>query len=122
MGSRRRTAPGGATHRQELERAIRGLEAAQAVAVAVGAETDLGRVLELTVKRGRALVDARSMIIMLREGDEFVVAAAAGHVTAATGLRFPIDGSTSGQVLTSSAPSGSPTCLRGCASPRSNSA
>ncbi|MGA2469956.1 MAG: GAF domain-containing protein [Solirubrobacteraceae bacterium] len=89
------------TRRHELERAIRGLEATQAVAVAVGAETDLGRVLELTVKRGRALVDARSMIIMLREGDEFVVAAAAGHVTAATGLRVPIDGSMSGQVLSS---------------------
>src|SRR3954468_18294378 len=44
--------------RDELERAVRGLEATTAIARAVGGETDLARVLELIVKRGRALVDA----------------------------------------------------------------
>ena len=44
--------------RDELERAVRRLEATTAIARAVGGETDLERVLELIVKRGRALVDA----------------------------------------------------------------
>ena len=35
--------------------------------------------LELIAKRGRALVGARSLLIMLREGDELVVHASAGH-------------------------------------------
>ena len=60
---------------------------------------ELGRVLELIVKRGRALVDARSVLIMLREGDELVVAASAGHAADVRGRRLPISGSTSGQVL-----------------------
>ena len=65
--------------RGELERAVRGLEATQAVALAVGAETELDRVLELIVKRGRALVEARSVVILLRDGDELVLAAIAGQ-------------------------------------------
>ena len=40
----------------ELERAVRRLEATTAIARAVGGETDLERILELIVKRGRALV------------------------------------------------------------------
>ena len=40
----------------ELERAVRGLEATAVIARSVGAETDLERVLELVVKRGRALL------------------------------------------------------------------
>ena len=35
--------------------------------------------LELIVKRGRALVDARALVILLRDGDELVVAASAGE-------------------------------------------
>jgi len=53
-----------------LEHAVRGLEATQAIAVAVGAETDLGRVLERIAKRGRMIVEARSVVIMLQQGDE----------------------------------------------------
>ena len=44
----------------ELERAVEGLEATTAIARALGSETDLDRVLELIVKRGRALVRART--------------------------------------------------------------
>ena len=44
------------SRRDELERAVRGLEATTAIARAVGGETDLERVLELIVKRARALV------------------------------------------------------------------
>jgi signal transduction histidine kinase len=56
-------------------------------------------VLELIVKRGRALVAARSLVIMLREGEDLVVHASAGHVREGRGARLPIDASTSGQVL-----------------------
>ena len=83
----------------ELERTARGLEAARAIALAIGGSTDLGRVLELIVKRGRALVGARSLLILLREGDVLVVVASAGDVADAQGRRIPLEGSTSGEVL-----------------------
>ena len=41
--------------------------------------TDLDRVLELVVKRSRALIDARAAEIALLDGDEFVIAAAGGR-------------------------------------------
>jgi len=85
--------------RVELERAVAGLRATQAVALAVGAEVDLERSLELIVKRGRALVEARTVVIMLLDGDELVVAATAGHGDRSGDLRIPVDGSTSGQVM-----------------------
>jgi signal transduction histidine kinase len=85
--------------RQDAETAYRGLEATRDIAVAIGGETDLGHVLELIVKRGRALVSARSVVIMLREGEDLVVHASAGHVTPTHGVRLSIAESTSGQVL-----------------------
>ncbi|MHB8234457.1 MAG: GAF domain-containing sensor histidine kinase [Solirubrobacteraceae bacterium] len=85
--------------REEAEKAIRGLEATRDVAVAIGGEIALEHVLELIVKRGRALVGARSLVIMLREGEELVVHASAGHATETRGARLPIADSTSGQVL-----------------------
>jgi signal transduction histidine kinase len=85
--------------RDELERAVRGLEATAAIARAVGAETDLSRVLELVVKRGRALVEAHDVLILLREGDELVVAAGAGDVSLDEPRRIPVEGSTAGEVL-----------------------
>src|SRR3954470_5516763 len=63
--------------RDELRRAVRRLQAATGVAIAVGGETDLERVLEAIVERGRALVEARALIILLREGEDLVVAATA---------------------------------------------
>ena len=47
---------------------MRALEATRDIAVAIGGESGLERVLELIVKRGRALVDARAVLIMLCEG------------------------------------------------------
>ena len=85
--------------RAELERAVRGLEATRDIATAIGAATGLERVLELIVKRGRALVRANTVVIMLREGDELVVAASAGHAVDVRGLRLRIDKSTFGRVL-----------------------
>jgi signal transduction histidine kinase len=86
--------------RNELERAVRGLEATTEIARAVGGETRLGPILELIVKRGRALVEARGMAILLREGDDLVITAAAGQVPAAVlGTRIGIADSTCGTVL-----------------------
>jgi signal transduction histidine kinase len=85
--------------REEAEKAVRGLEATRDVVVAIGGEVALEHVLELIVKRGRVLVAARSVVIMLRDGEELVVQASAGHVQEARGVRLPIAGSTSGQVL-----------------------
>jgi signal transduction histidine kinase len=87
-----------------LEHAVRGLEATQAIAVAVGAETDLARVLELIAKRGRIIVEARSVVIMLQHGDELEAAAAAGHSHPQLGSRIPIAASTSGEVMTRQRP------------------
>jgi signal transduction histidine kinase len=85
--------------REEAERAVLGLQAARDITDAIAGVGELDRVLELIVKRGRALVDARAVLIMLREGDDLVVAASAGHVADAPGHRLPISASTSGRVL-----------------------
>jgi signal transduction histidine kinase len=54
--------------------------------------TDLDRVLELVVKRSRALIGARAAEIALVDGDEFVIAAVAGEgVSGLRGMRIPID-------------------------------
>jgi signal transduction histidine kinase len=85
--------------RLEAEHAVRSLRAAQDIADAIGSVAELDRVLELIVKRGRGLVEAQSVLILLRQGDYLVVAASAGQVESALGRRIPIRGSTSGQVL-----------------------
>jgi signal transduction histidine kinase len=85
----------------ESERAVRALEASAAVARAVGGEVELDRVLELIVKRGRALLDARVMVLLVPSGDGLVVSSAAGdHATELIGARVPLD-SLPGQVLSS---------------------
>lgn len=89
---------------QQLERAVRGLQATQAIAVAVGVETDLSRVLELIAQRGRAIVEARSVVIMLQQGDDLEAVAAAGHSHPHLGARIEIADSTSGQVMTRQRP------------------
>lgn len=91
--------------RGELERAVRGLEATTEIARAIGAETHLGRVLELIVKRGRALVEARGMVILLSDGDELVITAVAGQVASELiGTRIPVADSAGGAVLRSGRP------------------
>jgi signal transduction histidine kinase len=85
--------------RKELERAVRGLDAARNIADAIGAEPDLDRVLELIVKRGRALIGARAVLILMCEGDELVLLAGAGQIEDLRGRRIPVAGTTSGEVL-----------------------
>jgi signal transduction histidine kinase len=66
------------SRQSELERAVSGLETTTAIARAVGGETRLERVLELIVKRARALVEARVLVILLEQNDQLMVAAVAG--------------------------------------------
>ncbi len=88
--------------RAELERAVHGLEAMTEIARAIGGETNLERILETVVKRARALVDARRLVLLLREGNELVLAEAAGELDHdVVGLRVPLEGSLTGQVLRS---------------------
>jgi signal transduction histidine kinase len=65
--------------RRELERAVRGLEANVDLSRQLGAETRLDRALELVVKRGRALVEARTCAVLLHEDGRLKVADAAGE-------------------------------------------
>ena len=76
---------GSEERRTALERAVLGLEATTAIARAVGGETDLDRVLELIVKRGRALIDARALVIVLRDAERLTVAAGAGQAEVVRG-------------------------------------
>src|SRR4051794_13680292 len=88
--------------RDELERANRGLEAITTVARAVGAETDLEVLLDLVVKRARALVDARTLVVWLQQDDELIAAAHAGEAPPhGTEARIPLIGSVSGEVARS---------------------
>ena len=84
----------------ELQRAVEALEATTTIARAVGSETDLDRVLELIVKRGRALVHARAVVLLLLESDHLVAAAGAGQVDDATlSAALSVESSVAGEVL-----------------------
>ena len=88
--------------RDDLERTVRALDTAVAIAQALGGETDLHRILELIVKRARALVGARTLVIVLEQDEELVFAAGAGAVPpGAEATRMPIEGTVTGQVLRS---------------------
>jgi signal transduction histidine kinase len=66
--------------RDELERTVAALNATTQIARAVGAETDLEVILELVAKRGRALVNARLLVIELVQRGRLVVSAGAGEL------------------------------------------
>ena len=90
----------GERRRNHLERAVRGLDTTVAIAQALGGETDLGRILELIVKRARALVGARALVIVLEQEGELVFAAGAGELPDGVhGQRMPIEGTVTGRVL-----------------------
>ncbi len=71
---------GAREHRDELQRTVAALNATTQIARAVGAETDLDVILELVAKRGRALVDARLLVIELMQGGRLLVSAGAGEL------------------------------------------
>ena len=86
--------------REELERLVSTFDASSEIAHALAGGTDLDRILELVVKRGRALTDARSMLVLLEQGDELVVAALAGELDdSLVGHTIPIDETVAGKVL-----------------------
>jgi signal transduction histidine kinase len=90
--------------RAELERAVRGLEATSAISRAVGFETELNRVLELIVKRGRAMSEARSFLVLLQQDGMLCVEAAAGEVgSGVVGTTIPVETSLAGNVATTGA-------------------
>jgi signal transduction histidine kinase len=64
----------------EVEQALRQAETSVDIAHTVGGETDVARVLDLIVKRARALVEAKTLLVLLRKGGRLVVAAQAGEV------------------------------------------
>ena len=77
----------------QLERAVARLEATSEIARAVGGETRLDRVLETIVKRARALVGARALVVLLEDRGNLTVAAAAGELeSAAQEPTLPVDG------------------------------
>jgi signal transduction histidine kinase len=83
-----------------LERALRRLSASTEVLLAIGGRTDAASVLGLIAERGRSLVDARAVLILLGEGSDLVVSAVAGDVPAATaGARLPAAGTLPGESL-----------------------
>jgi signal transduction histidine kinase len=90
--------------RDELEHAVASLRAATEIAVALGAETDRGPVLDLVVKRARALVDARAVAVLLESGGALAVVAAAGRLGDVTAGRVPSAGTRWGEVMASGAP------------------
>ena len=86
--------------REELERLVSTFDASSEIAHALAGGTDLDRILELVVKRGRALTDARSTLVLLEQGDELVIAALAGELDESlVGHTIPIDGTVAGEVL-----------------------
>jgi signal transduction histidine kinase len=86
--------------RGALERAVHGLEATTEIARAVGGETDRSRVLETIAKRARALVGARSLLVLLRDGGRHEVVAAAGECgSAPVGRYLTIEAATAEEAL-----------------------
>jgi signal transduction histidine kinase len=87
-------------HRDELQRTVAALNATTQIARAVGAETDLDVILELVAKRGRALVDARLLVIELMQRGRLTVASGAGELPAGLlGRQVPLGDSAASAAL-----------------------
>ena len=85
---------------EELTRAVAGFEASLAVARAVGGETELDRILELIAKRGRALVEADSMLIALYDGTRLTIRSVAGRLDRELeGQAVPLPGTAVSEVI-----------------------
>jgi len=84
----------------EVEQALRRAETSVDIARTVGGETDVERVLDLIVKRARALVEARALLVLLHRGDHLFVAAHAGEVgPEAEALEVPIEDAVFGAAI-----------------------
>lgn len=90
---------------KEAEHAVEGMEASTDIALALGGEADFPRVLELIADRGRSLVDARALSILLLEHGELKAAAGAGDSPGWTvGGAIGIEGTLPGRVFRSGLP------------------
>jgi signal transduction histidine kinase len=65
--------------RDELEKALRGLEASSDIARTVSSGIELDDLLDLIVKRGRGVVGAKQAMLLLSDGSRLEIAAAAGE-------------------------------------------
>jgi signal transduction histidine kinase len=90
--------------RLESIQALRGLEAARTISDAIGTGVELNTILELVVKRGRSLIGARSVMIMLAQGGQLELVAGTGTTADRRGTLYDLAGSASGRVLTSGVP------------------
>lgn len=91
------------SRRDELERAVQAIEATSAISSALAAGTDLDHILELVVKRGRALLKARALQLYLRSGADLELVAAAGEAAGA-GEKVATRGTLLGNVLETGRP------------------
>lgn len=90
------------SRRVELEHAVRGLEATTEIARALSGQTKLKPIVDSVAKRARALVEARSLLVLLPEKKDLVVVAGAGELAPASEeLHLPINGSIPGMILRS---------------------
>lgn len=88
--------------RDQAEHSAQALAVMTDIALSVGGETDTGHILGLIVDRGRTLVQASALLIMLADGEELVVAATAGSLdTNLHGRRIPAKSTLAGSVLSS---------------------
>jgi signal transduction histidine kinase len=89
-----------ARRRDELEQSVAALSAMMDIALALGGETHVDAVLELVVKRARALVSARAMALGLLAGPDVVFAAIAGELPPGLrGTRMPLAETVADQVI-----------------------
>jgi signal transduction histidine kinase len=93
------------SRRDELERTLAAMRATVEISRALAGETDLDVVLELIAKRGRALVEARALVIELVVGDRLRIVALAGDADRELlGAEVPIAGSASELALRAGRP------------------
>jgi GAF domain-containing protein len=84
--------------RDELQTAVTALEATGAISAALGGQSDSAHVLELVVKRGRALIGARVVALFLCRADTLQLGAAAGE-TASVPDQLPLSGNLLADVM-----------------------
>lgn len=88
------------SQRDRAERSLRALGVMTDIARSVGGETQLDRILSLIVSRGRSLVECRTLLILLADGNQLVVAATDGAGGEELyGRRVPVEGTVVGNVL-----------------------
>ncbi len=90
--------------RDELEQTVDALGVMVEISRAIGGQTDLGLILTLVAKRGRALVCARALVIELQTDGGLEVVAAAGELPAnLIGRQIALEGSVAQAALRTAA-------------------